>query len=146
MDSGHEFLEHTADIQVHAWAPSMAALFREIGLVLARVIIEGPDVQLTRDIEVDVEAKDLEALLFDWLTEILYYFDSERLVIGEIVITSLEGSKEAGGYTITSKFQGEPYKHGYHVPGTEVKAITYSYMKLGKEQDGLYHLTIIFDI
>ncbi len=146
MEFGHEFLEHTADIQVHAWAPTLPALFHEIGLVLSRIIIEGPGVQLMRDIKVNVEAKDLEALLFDWLTEILYYFDTERLVIGEIVINSLEGSKESGSCKIESIFQGEPYRPGYHVPGTEVKAITYSYMKLGKQDDGLYHLKIIFDI
>lgn len=144
-DTGHEFLEHTADIQVHAWAPSLEQLFREIGLVLSRVMVEGPKINMEREIEVKMEAEDLEALLFDWLTEFLFYMDTEQLVVGDISIKSLKKSAD-GGWTIESTLAGEQFKVGRHVSGTEVKAITYSYMEIGKRDDGLYHLMIIFDI
>ena len=144
-DTGHEFLEHTADIQVHAWAPSLEALCKEIGLVLSRVMVESPKISIEREIEVIVEAEDLEALLFDWLTEFLFYMDTEQFVVGDISIKSLERSGD-GGWAIDSILAGEQFKEGQHVSGTEVKAITYSYMQIGKRDDGLYHLMIIFDI
>ncbi|MHA1680054.1 MAG: archease [Promethearchaeota archaeon] len=145
MTSGHEFLDHTADVQVHAWAPSMKSLFEDIGLILMGIIVEGDNVSPSRAIEVNVEAEDWESLLFDWLGEILFYFDSELFVIGEIDVHSLE-KKGENVYSITSTFKGETFQGGKHVPGTEVKAITYSYMELAKQDDGLFHLKIIFDI
>ncbi|MFX0099728.1 MAG: archease [Candidatus Hodarchaeota archaeon] len=142
---GHEFLDHTADIQVHAWAPTLEELFKEIGLVLMGVMVEGPKVAIEREIEVKVEAEDLQALLFDWLTEFLYYMDTEHFVVGDISIKELKRSGESA-WKIDSVLMGENFKSGHHVSGTEVKAITYSYMQIEKREDNLYHLMIILDI
>lgn len=145
MATGHEFLPHTADVQVHAWAPTLEGLFKEIGLVLARFIVEGPDVAIEREVHVFTRSEDLKALLFDWLTEMLVYFDSELLVVADIDVLSLSGDV-GDGFEINSVFKGETFKAGKHQPGTEVKAITYSYMDLGRRDDGSWHLLIIFDI
>ncbi|MHA1369501.1 MAG: archease, partial [Promethearchaeota archaeon] len=72
MSTGHEFLDHPADIQLHAWAPTIEDLFRETGKSLMSIIVEGGTFSITKEIPVEVEAEDLKALLFDWLTEILY--------------------------------------------------------------------------
>jgi len=146
MSTGHEFLPHTADIQVHAWAPTLAELFRETGLVLMHIIVPGPE-SANEDIsiEVDKDAEDLKALLFDWLSEILYNFDADFLVINDIEIDSLE-EVEDGRWAIKSRFKGEPFRKGFHRGGKEVKAITYSYMTIEERDDGLQHLLIIFDI
>nr|MDO8086413.1 archease [Candidatus Sigynarchaeum springense] len=144
--TGHEFLSHTADIQVAAWAPTLEALFREAALVLARVMVPEPAIALEREIKVVTEAEDLKAALFDWLTEVLFYSDSELFVLGDVDVKSVErlpGDK----YRVTSTFKGETFKKGHHVPGREVKAITYSYMTIEKNgKDGTYRLNIIFDI
>ncbi|MHA1697638.1 MAG: archease [Promethearchaeota archaeon] len=145
MSTGHEFLDHPADIQLHAWAPTIEDLFRETGKSLMSIIVEGGTFSITKEIPVEVEAEDLKALLFDWLTEILYLFDTELFVIADIVIDGIY-EKSDGQWMIKSLFKGERFDEKKHVPGTEVKAITYSYMTLEKEKDDLFHLYIIFDI
>ncbi|MEX2684647.1 MAG: archease [Candidatus Sigynarchaeota archaeon] len=144
--TGHKFLSHPADIQVVAWAPSLEELFREAALVLARVMVPEPAIALEREIDVVTEAEDLKAALFDWLTELLFYSDSELFVLGDVDVKSVE-ALPGGTYRVTSTFKGETFKKGHHVPGREVKAITYSYMTIEKNsKDGLYQLNVIFDI
>nr|MDO8114259.1 archease [Candidatus Sigynarchaeota archaeon] len=145
MATGHEFLSHPADIQVAVWAPTLEGLFKETGITLARVIVPGPKIKLAREIEVITEADDLKALLVDWLSDFLYHFDAELFVVGDIDVKSIEKNDE-GMYRITSMLKGETFKKGHHKQGKEVKAITYSYMTLDKEENGGYRLTIIFDI
>jgi SHS2 domain-containing protein len=146
MSTGHEFLPVTGDIQVHAWAPTLAELFRETGLVLMRIIVPGPaSTNEEISVRVDKDAEDLKALLFDWLSEILYLFDADLLVINEIEIDSLD-EVEDGRWEIKSQFKGERFRKGYHRGGKEVKAVTYSYMTIEERDDGLQHLLIIFDI
>ncbi|MBN2150501.1 MAG: archease [Candidatus Lokiarchaeota archaeon] len=143
--TGHEFISHPADIQVAVWAPTLEALFRETALVLARLMVPGPEIALDREIEVVTEAEDVKSALFDWLTEVLFYSDSELFVLGDVDVRSVE-SLPGGRYRVTSTFKGEAFKKGHHVSGTEVKAITYSYMTLEREGEGGYRLEIIFDI
>lgn len=145
MEIGHEFLSHPADIQVAAWAPTIEALFKEIGITLSRVMVPEPDIEIEREIEVTIEAMDLESLLVDWLSEFLVYLDAELFVVGDIDIISIEklGNEQ---YRISSVLKGETFKKGHHVPGKEVKAITYSYLSLEQDDAGNYRLNIIFDI
>lgn len=147
MPSGHEFLEHTADIQVHVWGHSMEALFKETGMVLMSIIVEGGEVRLEKQIDVTVEAEDWESLVFDWLTEFLYYFDTELFVVGDIDIHELEDREEGeeNRFIIKSSLKGERYDEERHVPGTEVKAITYSYMEIWQKENQ-FHMKIVFDI
>ncbi|HME51129.1 MAG TPA: archease [Candidatus Lokiarchaeia archaeon] len=145
MAIGHKFLSHPADIQVAAWAPTIEALFKEIGLTLSRVMIPEPGIEIEKEIEVTIEAMNLESLLVDWLSEFLFYLDSEGFVVGDIDIVSIEklGDEQ---YRINSVLKGETFKKGHHVPGKEVKAITYSYLTLEQNDAGKYRLKIIFDI
>jgi SHS2 domain-containing protein len=144
--TGHEFLSHTADIQVAVWAPTLELLFRETALVLARIMVPEPAIAPEREIEVVTEAEDIKATLFDWLTEVLFYSDAELFVLGDVDVKVVE-ALPGGRYRIDSVFKGETFKKGHHVSGREVKAITYSYMEVEqKPKHGKYHLKIIFDI
>jgi SHS2 domain-containing protein len=146
MSTGHEFLSHTADIQVAVWAPTLEALFRETALVLARIMVPEPAIVLEREIKVVTEAEDIKAAIFDWLSEVLFYSDAELFVLGDVDVKAVE-ALPGGRYRIDSVFKGETFKKGHHVSGREVKAITYSYMELEKKaRHGTCRLKIIFDI
>jgi SHS2 domain-containing protein len=41
---------------------------------------------------------------------------------------------------------GEVFQEGRHVPGTEVKAITYSNMQVLRSDDGFFEAFVIIDI
>jgi SHS2 domain-containing protein len=78
-DRGFEILEHTADVGLRAWGPSLSAVFEEAAAGLIAIMVTGsaPD---TRGEEVSLDAPDGVALLVDWLSEVLFLFDARGFV------------------------------------------------------------------
>ena len=92
---------------------------------------------------VKVEAEDEEALLFDFLSELIYLFDVEDLVFGEVKVKHITAI--SSGHEIEAQLIGEEFNRDKHDIGTEVKAITYSYMEI-KQVEGKFKIKVVFDI
>jgi SHS2 domain-containing protein len=77
-DRGHELVEHTADVGLRVWGPSLEAVFAEAAIGLIRVMgtAEGPTV--SQDVSIDDD--DLDALFVDWLSEVLFLFEARKVV------------------------------------------------------------------
>ncbi|TFF98473.1 MAG: archease [Promethearchaeota archaeon] len=143
-ESGFEFLEHTADVKVKCWGKSPEDAFSQAAYGLMATIT--PDLNLIEKKihkTLEIEAEDKEALLYDFLSEFLFLFDVERLVFGEINVRSIKQKK--GDFFLTAALVGEEFKREKHELGTEVKAITYSYMKIEEKEDFVI-IEIVFDI
>jgi SHS2 domain-containing protein len=74
-----ELLEHPADIGFRAEALTLTQLFNECARALQFIIFEPSDIEHNIQIKLDAEGADYESLLVNWLNELLYYLDSERL-------------------------------------------------------------------
>lgn len=77
-DRGHELVEHTADVGLRVWGPTLEDVFAEaaVGLVRAMGIADGPSVAE----QVSLRAADAEALFVDWLSEVLFLFEARKVV------------------------------------------------------------------
>jgi SHS2 domain-containing protein len=143
-DGGFEFLEHTADVKARAYGPSLEIAYSQAAYALMATIT--PDlskISKKHEKKFTITAEDQEALLFDFLSELLYIFDVDHLVFGDI---SVESIKEKGeGYELRTILIGEEFDKEKHEIGTEVKAITYSYMKIEEKED-LWNIEVVFDI
>lgn len=87
----HEFGEHTGEIRLHVEASCLAELFAEAARALASLIAEpsawgAPDVD---DALVVVQSVDRDALLVDWLNELVYLGEVKKRVFPEIRIEAL---------------------------------------------------------
>jgi SHS2 domain-containing protein len=69
----HAFAEHTSEVEVRLQAPSLPALFAEAGLALAE-LLAGEPVGRSQGVDepVRLESSDRDALLVDWLNELLF--------------------------------------------------------------------------
>ena len=79
--ASHEFLEHTSELELRVCAPTLAALIEEAGRAVGEVLRARPietESATTRLFEVD--SSDREALLVDWLNEILFVAEAYRWV------------------------------------------------------------------
>ncbi|MEJ2251730.1 MAG: archease [Candidatus Lokiarchaeota archaeon] len=94
-------------------------------------------------LDIQIEAEDLKALLFDFLSEFLYIFDVKKLIFKTILVQRIE--KVNKKYHLVAHLKGEKFDREKHEIGTEVKAITYSYMNIEKVNDK-YQINIVFDI
>mmetsp|Transcript_26998 Transcript_26998/g.69585 ORF Transcript_26998/g.69585 Transcript_26998/m.69585 type:complete len:209 (+) Transcript_26998:2378-3004(+) len=140
-----EYLDHTADVQLHGWGKTTESAFA--ATALAMMNYQTPINKVRRKItrEITAEGHDLYSLLYNFLDEVLYIFHTELLVCRDIKVTSLDQD----AWSITAVGRGETFERGRHEQGTEVKAITYSAMQIYENncdhQEGC-HIYVIVDI
>jgi SHS2 domain-containing protein len=142
--SGYEYKDHTADVQARCYGPTLEKAFEQAVYSLIATI--SPNLKKIKTIvnkSITVKAEDKQALLFDFLSEFLYIFDVEGLIFSKVIVNKIK--KGANGYFLEANMRGEKFDKSKHEIGTEVKAITYSYMNIEEKSD-LVIIDVVFDI
>jgi SHS2 domain-containing protein len=138
-----ELFEHTADLGLRASAPTLEELLTEAARGLLAMLVANPDsVRPLQDKHIVVEASEPAYLMFDWLSELLFAFESERLLIAEFDIR-LEVANPS--YRLTAHCRGEPMDESRHHMDHEVKAITYHALAVEQTPIG-WQAQVIVDI
>jgi len=143
-ETGFVFGDHTADVKVRSWGRTLEEAFSSMALGLISTIT--PDLnRISQTIEKKIEiiSEDKYALCFDFLTEFLYLFDVEELIFSEINVKSIKKVKDK--YKLDAILKGEKFDRAKHEIGTEVKAITYSFMNIIEKKNRV-EITMVFDI
>ena len=142
--AGFEFRDHTADVQVRSWGPSLEEAFSQTAYSLMTTITPNLN-KITVKVErkITVEAEDIEALLFDFLSEFLYIFDVEELIFNQIYVHQIKRLND--NFKLFATLKGEKFDLDKHEIGTEVKAITYSFLNIEKKHESTI-IDIVFDI
>ncbi|MBY8981959.1 MAG: archease [Candidatus Lokiarchaeota archaeon] len=143
-ESGFKFEEHTADVKARCWGKDLEDAFAQTAYALMATITPNlTKISKTKSKIIKIKSEDKEAVLFDFLSELLFLFDVERLVFNDIKIESIIEINNQ--YELQAVLKGEEFNKEKHEIGTEVKAITYSYMKIEDKKD-YTEIQIIFDI
>lgn len=143
MPAGFKFLEHTADVYVEAWGKTLEEAFEQSALAMFEVITDTKTVEPNDKREVTVTAEDEYLLLYEWLEELLFLYDTENLVFSEFKV-EISGDEDEG-YTLSGLAKGEVFNREKHEPRTEVKAITLNMMEIIKSKD-LVKVRFVLDI
>jgi SHS2 domain-containing protein len=130
-------ISHTADVKFQVHARTLDALFSDAVSALMQVMY-GTDRRGGVKKEIHIESHDIESLLADFLSEVLFISEVEGLVFAhaEIVIVGLH---------LTAVLDGEFFDASKHAVGTEVKGISYSGLSISNNTNG-YMLDILFDV
>jgi len=135
----YETFEHTADLGLRVRAPDLDSLFAEAGRALFSTIVDDPDtVRPQQRFDVTLSGTERDYLLFDWLNELLFRWDSAHLLFSRF-----EVHVRADGLNGTA--WGEPLDESRHILGHEVKAITYHGLRVEPTDDG-WLAEVIVDI
>jgi SHS2 domain-containing protein len=132
-----EEISHTADVKIRVRATTLEGLFSETFKALMQVIY-GTDRSGSISREIIIKSSDNEALLADFLSEVLFISEVENLVFSEASI-------RIDGLCLAAELTGEPFDPVRHSGGTEVKGISYSGLAITYDANG-YMLDIIFDV
>lgn len=130
-----ELLEHTAEMRVRIRAPSFGELAAEAGRALARIQLGGvatPPAGAWRRIE--VRASDREALLVDWLNELIFLAETECWVPAEFQVVNTDT-------TLRVLARGVSVKEA----PARVKAATFSGLEIRPIPGGL-EAEVVFDV
>ena len=123
----YEYLDHTADVQLHSWGNDLKEAFENVAIAMFGYMTEIDSVDMCNKINIEAQGDDMESLLFHFLDEWLFLFSAEPFFIPrKIVITSFDRES----FKINCTGYGEEFDLQKHPQGTEVKAITYSAMQI----------------
>lgn len=78
---GYEILEHTADVKFRATGKTLEDAFSETVKAFGEIVGDGETGQVRHSIE--VESENLEALLFDFMDELIFLQDTEGVIVLE---------------------------------------------------------------
>ncbi len=126
---------HTADLAVHVWGDTLEDLFGTAATAMGTFVgsaAAGP-VGVVRTLE--LSAPDAEALLVDWLNELLYLHDLTRCIFTS---TRFEVLSET---TLRASVVGYPMASRYG----QIKAATYHNLTIVRGSGG-YETVIVFDV
>lgn len=130
MTAMYEHFEHTADLGLRIRAATKEELFAEAGRALtAALVARLDDIRPTERRVIGLEAAELPDLLHDWLSELLYLFETERILFSRFDVSLSSGR-------LTATAWGEPTDPARHEIEQEIKAITYHGLKVEPTPDG----------
>lgn len=142
-ESVYEIFDHTADLGLRVRSPSFAGLCEDAARGLCEIIAGDPDVVQPRSTErFEIPGDDPAMILFDWLNELLYAFESRRMLYSRF-----EAERTPAG--LRAEARGERYDPERHALAHEVKAITYHGLqvrRLGSGPGQQWEATVIVDI
>ncbi|MCU4719218.1 archease [Halapricum hydrolyticum] len=134
----YELREHTADVAVEATGKTIDAVFGAVADGLAAAMYDDPPEEGDR-FELTRTAESREALLFDYLDELIY----QRDVRGVLPVGNEATVRETSeGWTVEASARGVPLSL---ITAREVKAVTYSEMQL-ERTDGGWRAYVVFDV
>lgn len=135
----YELFEHTADLGLRVHASSLEELFIDAARGLLAMLVANPDdVRLVESKTITLTAEEPGYLLFDWLTELLYTFETEKILLSDF-------SLKIESCHLIGNCRGERMDGQRHRMEHEVKAITYHGLCVEQQPDG-WHAEVIVDI
>lgn len=123
---GFEYLDHTADVQIHAWGRDMREAFGAAAVGMFGYMVEMEEFGVELERAMSATGHDWQSMFFAWLDECLYVFHTEQLVMTRVVVESIDTET----WTVRASVRGGLFDATRDKQGTEVKAITYSNMQI----------------
>ncbi len=141
----YEFLEDvaTADIAFKAWGKDLEETFIAAADATMKVMVEELDlIQPRESREIRLENDDFDLLLHDFLQELVYYKDAEKLMLR---VREVRIEEESRPVTLEATARGETLDPERHHPRVDVKAVTLHQFRLEKTEQG-WEAFVILDI
>jgi SHS2 domain-containing protein len=142
--TGFEFLDHPADVQVHAWGQTLLQAYEQCANALMKTMTDPSRItsKITHDFVMEDDEKG--SLLVAFLSEFLFLFDTNGLIFRTIHISDLSQDAKKKWH-LKASAEGEKFDFDKHTQGQEVKAITYSYLEIDEKTDRV-DIKIVYDI
>jgi SHS2 domain-containing protein len=139
---GYQKLDHTADTGIELQARSLDELFTDAAIAFGDCVTEVAGLRCCQWRTFEIEARDLETLLVDWLDELLFAFETAGLLFGRVNVEVEQAGVE---WRLRAKACGERFDPARHPLKVPIKAITYHRLLVAREAGG-WRGRVIFDV
>ena len=133
-----------ADVAFEASGKTLAALFRSSALATTNVMVKNlKAIKHKTKRKIEVEAENVELLLFNFLQEIIYYKDAELLLFSKYDV-KINEDKKSKKYALMCTAYGEKLNMKKHTLMVDVKAVTLHMFSVRKNKE--WKARVILDI
>jgi SHS2 domain-containing protein len=130
----------SADYVFDAWGESLDDLFGACALACFSAMTDTEQVKRKVTSELEVRADSVDDLLYNFIAELIYIKDADKLFL-----SSFEMDVAEDGKSLKAVVGGEPINYTKHVIKTDVKAVTYHGLHV-KTEDGRFAVRMILDL
>ncbi|MHA1398978.1 MAG: archease [Candidatus Heimdallarchaeaceae archaeon] len=131
--------ETTGDFAFEAYASTLEELFESVGLATMTAMVDLNSIDGKDDYEFEISATNLEMLLYEFLSEIIFVKDVERVFFKEFEVKITEGED----YKLSCKARISPIDWEKQIHFTDVKAATMHKMVIEQRNDGWFCRAIL---
>ncbi len=142
MDHGYKILEHPSDVRVQAFGKTYEELFFNAMKGMNAVLkpqVKSPKSKVKNKIK--IASVDLNALLVDFLSEVLYLIQTNKEIYDVVKFKKLGLSTSSRQIALEAELFGNKIESF----GEDIKAVTHHDLKI-EQKNGLYEAIILFDI
>ncbi len=130
----YEFLEHPADIKIKSYGSDLAELFTNSALGMMDFLYDLQSVKITHHESIEVTGENLENLLVNWLSELLFLSDINNRAYIEFSIKKVDN-------TSVIAVLGS----GMAVSRDDIKAVTYHDLQVIRVENA-WEAIVVYDI
>ena len=144
MTQAYSFLEDIAlaDMAFEAKGDTAAELFQAAALALSEGMADIRRVRPKIHKTIRLRHARIDQLLFDWLAELIYLKDAERILFGRFSVQLAQNEV----WELTANIQGESISPKHHDLRSDVKAVTYHLFEVGQSESGEWKARVVLDI
>ena len=141
----YRYLEEigTADIAFEATGRDLPELFKDAADATVNVMIDNIDaIHPVETRQIELSNDKLDMLLFDFLQELIFLKDAERLLLR---IRKVQIAERDENYFVEATAEGEPLDTERHLQRADVKAVTLHDFSV-EQIDGGWKARVLLDI
>jgi len=135
-----EYLEHTADVMFRAYGETAEEMLSNAASALFKAMVDPASIAAVKKWTVELEGSDLDDLAYQWLSEIIFLFETESAVFSTFSVRL----EQDGGLQLYGEIGGERIDLGRHAFENEVKAVTRH--KFGIKKNQLWCIQVVLDV
>ena len=142
MKPKFEYFDHEADIGIVGYGRDLEEAFEQGAKAMFNIMADINTIAREKKVDIEVRANDKEALFIEWLNELLARKDIEGMLFSEFDVRIEE---KGDMLVLKGTAKGEKINYEKHRIDIEVKAATYSQLKIEKI-DGMWKVQCVVDV
>jgi SHS2 domain-containing protein len=144
VTSTSEHFPHAADSGVRGRGATVEEAFAGAARALFALVVEDASrLGSSEEAAIALGPLPLDELLLDFLNELIYLFDTRRVVFGAFDLKIAPAS--SGLYTLDGRARGERYDASRHEGTVDPKGASYDALRVAKE-DGVWLAQCVVDV
>ncbi len=134
-----KYIEHPSDVGFEVYGDTLEELYANAAIAMYSLITDVDEIEADVERAIELKAEDFLSLMFDWLDELIFLFDSESLVMNKFDITVNETN-----FSISGNCKGGKFNPSKHVSGIIIKAVTYNMMQIKSNE--VWKARVVLDV